>query len=101
MPYIRILELPCFASELQYHLPVYDISRNDETVMLEQNYDLLFIHGEPCVNYEIHLTNSTLAYNTQGPKILIKEAQILSKVSVSKYFYKIESSCTYLNFHVF
>jgi len=32
---------------------------------------------------------------------LVKEAQIASKVSVSKYFHKIESSCTYLNCHVF
>jgi len=32
--------------------------------MLEQNYDLLFLHREPCVNYEIRLTNSTLTYNT-------------------------------------
>jgi hypothetical protein len=101
MPYICSLELSCFASELQYHLPIYDISRNDAIVMLEQSYGLLFIHGEHCVNYEIQLTNSTLTYNTQGTEILAKEAQIVSKVSVSKYFHKIESSCTYLNLHVF
>lgn len=69
--------------------------------MLEPNYDLLFIHGEPCVNYEIYLTNSTLNLITQGTEILVKEAHIVFKVSVSKHFHKVESSCTYLNFHVF
>ena len=101
MPYRRSLKLPCLESELQYNLAIYDVSRNDTIVMMKQYYDLLFIHGEPCVNYEIYLTNSTLTYNTQGSEILVKEAQILSKVSVSKYFHKIKSSCTYLNFHVF
>jgi len=47
MPYVRSLELRCFASELQYHFPFFNISSNDEIMMLEQNCDLLcYLHME-------------------------------------------------------